>query len=658
MGVPSALAPPVAPSGEAEPAVRLEASERTIEEVKYDEVHHVSGSFSPFKNGRERTMKSTIFFRLGLPIAVLSGLWVAGPARGADHKTPLTSTPKRVYPSGANISQRIEMPDAGTPPMLDAAAAPGRVSVAAAMHNLMAHPRTRTRVQQQLTPVLKSQAQIQLSAGNGNAVALTSGAGPAIAKFTYSYSYKGVPLWRYSSQSQLIHVKNGTRKLLITRERNIPNLDQLGETEPTVKTDDATKLGVADSRDAAGAEVMVDAAVEPPHREIHVDAQGKSTLAWAFVIRSTERKQPFARRYWVAATGEPKIMTKEDLIYHDGPADDADADADAAHKQGRVTGNFFGFKKSPLDPPAKKQGLGNLQVGTTPGGTAIITDANGFFSSVPGMQLHDRLNGPFCAVVNDAGAPLTASKSGLKLFFNATSQQALAQVSAFMWVSNAHAFVADFVRNNDDRLRSLPTHVNIDETCNAFFDPNEHTLNFFKAGDDCVNSAYCDVASHEFGHAVDDQFGDILDGGYSEGFGDSLAILITHDSVIGRDFQGKGTTLRDAKEIHTWPPQDPEVHEVGKIYGGFTWELAQQLISNLGSEDKGFAAAKQLVLGAAAMNPKDTPDAVRLSFLIDHQNGSPYFKELAAAADSRKIPRPKAPADLDDPHYLSAGHDR
>jgi hypothetical protein len=198
--------------------------------------------------------------------------------------------------------------------------------------------------------------------------------------------------------------------------------------------------------------------------------------------------------------------------------------------------------------------------------------------------------------------------------------------------------------------------VNIDDTCNAFFDPNEHTLNFFKAGDGCANTAYCDVACHEFGHAVDDQFGDILDGGYSEGFGDSLAILITRDSIIGRDFQGKGHHLRNATEIHTWPPSDPEVHEVGKIYGGFAWELIQQLKSKLSSEDSAIAAAKQLILGAAALNPKDTPDAVRLSFLVDQQNGSQFFNELAAAADSRKIPRPHSPGDVDDPHVLAGSN--
>jgi hypothetical protein len=181
-------------------------------------------------------------------------------------------------------------------------------------------------------------------------------------------------------------------------------------------------------------------------------------------------------------------------------------------------------------------------------------------------------------------------------------------------------------------------------------------LNFFKAGDDCLNSAYCDVACHEFGHAVDDQFGDIQDGGYSEGFGDALAILITRNPLIGKDFQGKGTSLRDARIVSNWPPVDPEVHEVGKIYGGFAYELIQQLTSKLGGEDKAYAAAKQLILGAAALNPKDTPDAVLQSFLVDRQNGSPFFSELAAAADSRKIPRPSSPEDLDNPILLSASH--
>lgn len=594
-------------------------------------------------------MSLKVYSRLSLAGLVVSGLCAAGPAPHAGHNTPLNSVSNRVYPSGASITQKYERPDASSAALTEASAAPGHVSAAAAMHNLMSQSKTVARVQKELAPVLRSQTRVQLGMGaGGEAVApSTLAAAPALYRFTYGYNYKGVPLWTYSSQSQMVHVKNGVRKTVLLRERNAPNVDRLAGSDLNVNQEEAARArdaGLNDSKGATNAALAVDEKNEAPHREIHVDAQGNPTLAWAYVVRSNDRARPFARRYWVAAKGEPKVLAKEDLIYHA-----QDASAATAVAQGRVTGNIVGFKQSPLDPPALNQPLDDYlaEVG-------VVTDANGFFSVVTGRPFNTKLVGPFCTIVNEAGPAITAQKTGNNLSFNAMTEEERAQVSAFKWVSNAHAFVADIVKGNDDRLVGLPTHVNIDDVCNAFFDPNEHTLNFFKAGDGCANSAYCDVASHEFGHAVDDQFGGILDGGYSEGFGDSLAILITRDSIIGRDFQGKGTNLRDAREIHTWPPQDPEVHEVGRIYGGFTWELTQQLISKLGGEDAGFAAAKQLVLGAAALNPKDTPDAVRLSFLIDRQNGSPLFDALAAAADSRKIPRPMSPGELDDPNSLTA----
>jgi hypothetical protein len=615
-------------------------------------------------------MRSKSFSRLGIPLAFVCGLGVTGPAPGAEHDTPLAATKNRVYPSGANISQKYERPEANAATLVETTAAGGGVSHAAAMHNLLIQPKTRARVQAQLTPVFRSQTRIRLSGGAVpmGVAAVAAGEAPSLHKFTYGYQYKDVPLWKYSTQSQIIQVRNGSRKTLLLRERNAPNADLLGETDATVSTEDAARVGVADSRDAAGAALALDNQNETPHREIHVDAGGRPTLSWAFVVRSNDRKQPFARRYWVAARGEPRILAKEDLIYHQAPAGataqqrqvagNTQAPAGATAEQGRVTGTIFGFKQSPFDPPAKGQGLNDFTAAVF-GGQLVNTDANGFFSVQIGETLNNRLAGPFCRVINEAGSPLLGTTAGNTVVFNAVGEEEIAQVSAFKWVSTAHHFVADFVVNNDDRLRNLPTHVNIDDTCNAFFDPNTRTLNFFKSGGDCANSAYCDVACHEFGHAVDDQFGEILDGGYSEGFGDSLAILITQDSVIGRDFFGKGKPpLRNAKEIHTWPPVNPEVHEVGKIYGGFTWELTQQLTSKLGDTNKAFEAARQLVLGAAALNPQDTPDAVRLSFLVDRQNGSPFFKELAAAADSRKIPRPESPGDLDDPTALTGGNSR
>jgi hypothetical protein len=88
------------------------------------------------------------------------------------------------------------------------------------------------------------------------------------------------------------------------------------------------------------------------------------------------------------------------------------------------------------------------------------------------------------------------------------------------------------------------------------------------------------------------------------------------------------------------------VHTIGRPYAGFVWQLVQELKRTY-SDEESFRIATRLVLGAAAANPANVPDAVRLSFVIDAPtgnpaNGSPHFRELAAAAASRNIPHPVA----------------
>ena len=150
---------------------------------------------------------------------------------------------------------------------------------------------------------------------------------------------------------------------------------------------------------------------------------------------------------------------------------------------------------------------------------------------------------------------------------------------------------------------------------------------------------------HEYGHGIDHWRGGILDGGYSEGLGDAVALLVTRQPCLGRDFRGAGTCLRSATDVDLWPPAPNEgVHAIGKRYGQFTWQLVQEL-KKTSSEDQAYAIASRLTLAAAAGNPSNIPDAVRLVFLADDTdtnvgNGTPHCKAIAAAADSRKIPKP------------------
>src|SRR5262249_40828560 len=148
-------------------------------------------------------------------------------------------------------------------------------------------------------------------------------------------------------------------------------------------------------------------------------------------------------------------------------------------------------------------------------------------------------------------------------------------------------------------------------------------LNFFKAQQPsgCANSAYNDVIYHEYGHAIDDQLGGILDGGYSEGFGDTMALLITRQPIVGRDFFGPGHHLRPANNAPNWPAvQNGEVHQQGWAYSGFVWQLITKLVAKYGNnEDVGYMVAKRLLLSTGVQNPRSVPDAVRLTFFVDAQ---------------------------------------
>ncbi len=192
--------------------------------------------------------------------------------------------------------------------------------------------------------------------------------------------------------------------------------------------------------------------------------------------------------------------------------------------------------------------------------------------------------------------------------------------------------------------------MNIDHTCNAFFDPNEHTLNFFSLATACLISP---IASRQprvrprrsrpvplyprrrLQRRVRRQR--------------SLS-TITHDSIIGRDFQSQSNqSPRRPGHPSTWPPT--------------TWKSTRrphlrrlQLGADPAIHSRSSAArtrlrrCKAVDPWAAALNPKDTPDAVRLSFLSTSQNGSPFFNELAARP-IRSIPRPDRQATQHPAHY-------
>ncbi len=145
---------------------------------------------------------------------------------------------------------------------------------------------------------------------------------------------------------------------------------------------------------------------------------------------------------------------------------------------------------------------------------------------------------------------------------------------------------------------NIRTNVNIDDTCNAFYNG---TVNFFRSGGSCNNTGeIADVMQHEWGHGLDShtQGGDSATG---EGTADHVAFILQHHPVIGPYFRTSGAGVRDldkdnnSRGLLTWSnvlnkcdtgrcsgPRGRECHCEGEIYGQTGWDLAQALVAKHG----------------------------------------------------------------------------
>lgn len=137
---------------------------------------------------------------------------------------------------------------------------------------------------------------------------------------------------------------------------------------------------------------------------------------------------------------------------------------------------------------------------------------------------------------------------------------------------------------NDWARAKVPAYVNIQSTCNAYYDG--WSINFYRAGGGCNNTGRIkDIVFHEFGHGT--HYAAIVSGGFdgsvSEGAGDYLSATMNDDPQLAPGFFTSGGPLRDADNSKRYP-QDlvGEVHSDGEIYVAALWHLREELIAKHG----------------------------------------------------------------------------
>lgn len=244
---------------------------------------------------------------------------------------------------------------------------------------------------------------------------------------------------------------------------------------------------------------------------------------------------------------------------------------------GRAHGNVYArtyYQSQPLDV-----GMMFMSVKTT-GATTVNSDATGSFSftgtatpSISGVA------GQFISVKNKSGAPLSRTATSINGLWNlnldVSAEKDASQVHTFhhlnLVIEKAKKYISSSWMD-----RPMTANVNLSQTCNAYWDGS--TVNFFSAGGGCGNTGLIsDVMYHEWGHGLDANTGGIVDGAYSEGFGDIVSMVMTGDSKLGPGFRSNGGIVRDMEPDKIYPRDSGEVHAEGLIIGGTFWDLYKAL---------------------------------------------------------------------------------
>ncbi|MDB5038078.1 MAG: hemagglutinin protein [Bacteriovoracaceae bacterium] len=178
----------------------------------------------------------------------------------------------------------------------------------------------------------------------------------------------------------------------------------------------------------------------------------------------------------------------------------------------------------------------------------------------------------------------------------------LSENMAYVYVNRVNQFVRNFVKSaprdtphgKSDFLNS-PITVNTRvqnktiKGCNAWFDPDEKTLNFLEANAKCeASSHFADIIMHEWGHGFDDAFGGIQDNAFSEAIGDFTAVLMTGDPRMAPGFfKSSEDPIRRIDMVKIYPrDQSRDPHLEGLIVSG-AWFETLLMMKKIYGDDAG-----------------------------------------------------------------------
>ena len=235
----------------------------------------------------------------------------------------------------------------------------------------------------------------------------------------------------------------------------------------------------------------------------------------------------------------------------------------------------------------------------TLGGVTVTTDATGGYVFSGGgstVAVSSSLDGPFVTAFNSAGSNAafsgtTGSGTYNVLFNNANST--IGERDLVHFANKAHATL---------KLRA-PTQTQLDfpiignanlssGSCNAFYSPSVHSINFYNAAGGCINTATSStVVEHEYGHGITTHIyssvGMNVPGYMGEGLSDAIAAACEDTSIIGQGFSSGGGSIRNLNNTCQYPSScGAQIHSRGLVIGGSFWSTRQAFASAMGPAGK------------------------------------------------------------------------
>lgn len=340
--------------------------------------------------------------------------------------------------------------------------------------------------------------------------------------------HKGVPVEGAIAYFRINNgnlVQFGTDKIADVRISTTP---RLGREEAFAAVLQAIGSGVSDMTEVVNAGElkilpMLPTGELPAEEYRGVAGNGyRHALAWEIAFRRAD--DPTTFQAWVDARSG-KILQLVDL-----------------NRYAQVTGGIYPTTNT---DPEVVRGFPSNSVSN---GTTKITDASGNYTYGGGTAT-STLGGRYIKITDNCGAiSLSNSTTGNLAFGTSGGTDCTtpgvggpgnthAARSGFYHLTNINRKAATYHPSNTWLNGTLTANMNINSTCNAFWDGS--TVNFYRSGGGCSNTGeIAAVFLHEWGHGMDSNTGGAAsEAGSGEAVGDTFAFLETKDACIGPNFR-------------------------------------------------------------------------------------------------------------------------